>query len=560
MYAAVLVYCHALQSVQDKERVLAALTSQAGRVLSLLMTDVLDGSVAMRAVASSLLCYLLSSSPSSTLSLVRHSSLLSNLVSQLVKRDDDLRLSVLSGRPVYSTAVSQYGSVMALLLQVCWVRGGRDAIVQSEVLDSLTRLRLWQLLADLPASAAPAAIAAYYRMLIPFLRLLVGMLASVHSGVLASVVEFLRQHRELVGAVVKGGRGQIEPEEMAALTLMAQLLERVEAVDRQTRKRSRDHPTEIADTRMSAGISSSSRDQTLSGKPAAVSGVTGHLRGLLKYVGVNLSTAAPPTATATSVLLSRPAEDVVVSDVAYLQRYHKLLMLQLPAFVQSQSSADFSTAVEEEQLVAAVLSLACLRLDLPRGSDVLLSSSLDSACSRGGRGLRNNDMDVASVDVSVGALVDVLFELAGRVAESNAELFNIRSSAAEEFESDVQERLAARVDRCVYAAEHGLLLLSHHVSVYTEMEGRPGLMSSTLDAGQWRERAAAVVLPLLAELDRTMGGVEEVSNGVDGDVGAGGLSASTALVVSSGVSGKSAGGMQSQFGAALTKRTRKALL
>ena len=287
VYAALLVYCHALQSVQDKERVLAALTNQAGRVLSLLMADVLDGSVAMRAVASSLLSYLLSSSPASTLLHVRDSALLSNLVSQLVKRDDDLRLSVLSGRPVYSTAVSQYGSVMALLLQICWVRGGRDAIVDSQVVGSLARLRLWQLLADLPASAPTTAVTAYYRMLIPFLRLLVGLLTAAHGGVLATVVEWLRQHRELVGAVVKGGRGQREAEEVAALTLMAQLLERVEAVSREARKRSRD-VTDI-DTRRATGLTFATRDR-LTEKPAAVTGVTGHLRGLLKYVGVSLST------------------------------------------------------------------------------------------------------------------------------------------------------------------------------------------------------------------------------------------------------------------------------
>ena len=315
---------------------------------------------------------------------------------------------------------------------------------------------------------------------------------------------------------MKGGRGQREAEEVAALTLMAQLLDRVEAVSRQTTKRSRDQPTDINHS-LTTGLTSTGREQLID-KPAAVSGVTGHLRGLLKYVGVNLATALAPSVTVTSVPLSRPSieSDVAVSDTTFLHRYHKLLMLQLPAFVQS--TAVSSAAVENEQLVAAVLSLACLRLDVPRGSDVLLSSSLDSVRNPGsGRGQRN-DMEVAAVDVSVGVLVDVLFELVSRVAKTNAELSAARSSPAEEAGSGWQERLAARVDRCVYAAEHGLLLLSHHVNVYTEMEGRKGLMP-TLDASQWRERAAAIVLPLLTELDRTMGSGGEVSGGMDGGGG-----------------------------------------
>ena len=554
VYAAVLVYCHALQSVQDRERVLATLTNQAGRVLSLLMTDVLDGSMAMRAVASSLLSYLLCSSPASTLLHVRHSALLSNLVSQLVKRDDDLRLSVLSGRPVYSTAVSQYGSVMALLLQICWVRAGRDTIVDSDVIDSLTRLRLWQLLADLPASASSTAVAAYFRMLVPFLRLLVGLLTLTHSGVLATVVEFLQQHRELVGAVVKGGRGQREPEEVAALTLMAQLLERVEAVSRETKKRSRDQVADV-EPRRPTGLTMFTRDQPTD-KQVALTGVTRHLRGLLKYVGVNLSAASPSAATAVSVPSARPSTELVVSDATFLHRYHKLLMLQLPAFVQS--SVDSSATVEDEQLVAAVLSLACLRLDVPRGSDVLLSSSLDGVRGRaGGRAGARSDVQLAAVDVSVGVLVDVLFELTRRVDENNAERSTGRSSAVEQTDSEWQERLAARVDRCVYGAEHGLLLLSHHVNVYGEADTRKGLMPA-VDGGQWRERAAAVILPLLSEVDRVMGSGGESQGAADGVNDGGG--GSTELVVSSGgAAGRGVEGVRSVFVAALTRRTRQAL-
>ena len=554
LYAAMLVYCHALQSVQDRERVLAALTTQAGRVLSLLMTDVLDGSVAMRAVASSLLSYLLSSSPAPTLLHVRDSGLLTNLVSQLVKRDDDLRLSVLSGRPVYSTAVSQYGSVMALLLQICWVQGGRETIVDSQVIYSLTQLRLWQLLADLPASASTTAVAAYYRMLIPFLRLLVGLLTSAHGTLVATVVEFLRQHRELIGAVVKGGRGQREAEVVAALTLMAQLLERVEAVTRETRRRDANQVADV-DTRQKFGLMVATREQ-LADRPAATAGVTGHLRGLLKYVGVSLPTASPSAATAVGVPSTRSSAEMIMSDTTFLHRYHKLLMLQLPAFVQS--TVDASTAVEDEQLVAAVLSLACLRLDLPRGSDVSLSSSLDGVRGRGaGRAGASGDMDLMAVDVSVGVLVDVLYELTRRVEEANAERSTARSSVADQGDSEWQERLTARVDRCVYGAEHGLLLLSHHVNVYADVDARKGVMPA-IDGGQWRERAAAVVLPLLSEVDRVMGSGGEGKGVVNGVSGGG--SESTALILSSGGAGaRGVEGVRSMFVAALTRRTRQAL-
>ena len=558
VYAAALEYCHALQSAQDKEHVLAALTSQSGRVLSLLMADVLDGSVAMRAVASSLLSYLLLSAPQSTLLQQLHqSALLSNIVNQLVKRDDDLRLSVLSGRPVYSTAVSQYGSAMALLLQVCWVRGGRDAIVESQVIESLARLRLWQLLADLPASASTTAVAAYYRMLIPFLRLLVGLLTAAHSGVLATVVDFLRQHRELMGAVVKGGRGQREPEELAALTLTAQLLDRVEAATREAHRRSRDGTA--GDNRRTAASGLATREQLID-KPAAVMGVTGHLRGLLKYVGVSLPSASLPVApTATAVPTSYSSTETTAVDTAFLHRYHKLLLLQLPAFVQSP--ADSLAAVDEEQLMAAVLSLACLRLDIPRGSDVLLSSSLDGMRGRGAnaQSLRaGGDAELAGVDVSVGVLVDVQYELTRRVEQSLAQQSAARSATAQYDDSEWQQRLTARVDRCVYAAEHGLLLLSHHVNVYAEAGAGKGIMPG-VGGGQWRERAAAVVLPLLGEVDRVMGSGGEALSGTDGvsDV----ASASTALILSSGAaSGRGTQGVRSTFVAALTRRTRQALL
>ena len=246
---------------------------------------------------------------------------------------------------------------------------------------------------------------------------------------------------------------------------------------------------------------------------------------------------------------------MAVSDTTFLHRYHKLLMLQLPAFVQS--TADSSTAVEDEQLVAAVLALACLRVDVPRGSDVLLSSSLDGVRGRGGSrsGVRG-EVELAAVDVSVGVLVDVLYELTRRVEETNAERSTGRSSAAEQTDSQWQERLAARVDRCVYGAEHGLLLLSHHVNVYADVEARKGIMPA-LEGGQWRERAAAAILPLLTELDRVMGSGGEGRGAADGAIGG---SESTALILSSGgANGRSLEGVRSVLVAALTRRTRQAL-
>ena len=124
----------------------------------------------------------------------------------------------------------------------------------------------------------------------------------------------LRGHLELITAVVKGGRGGKGEDEGLALHLMAQLLERVEAASRALTIGHR--PSTRGDELMAPQLARAQDSATIKGGGG---GVTGHLRGLLQFIGVALPSPAPVQAAPTGRVAAQLA-GVGVEEEAELDR------------------------------------------------------------------------------------------------------------------------------------------------------------------------------------------------------------------------------------------------
>ena len=544
VYALLLLYVTS-PAVQHRERVLGAMVGQGGRVMSLLVSDATEGGLVVKAIACALLSHVVAASASSpALPLLRQASLLSTLVAQLVKRDDDLRMSVLSTRPSYLPALHQYTSVLTLCTQLSCTRAGRELLIDADVVSQLGRLTVVDVLVERDlhaATAPPSAAVRYFSVLVPLLRLMSGLLWSRHSSALTAIVRWLRSHQELITAVVKERRVK-GVHEQHALQLMAQLLERVEAASKDVRRPTRD----------AARAEPRAPSTPVQKENVAVGGVTGHLRGLLKYVGVSLPAAGavqPSLSSRESPSMSLvPVDDGSTAvDRDFLTRYDRLLTLHLHTYAHAPVMAGDGEAGEEErartmrelqeETVCSVLSLCCLRVEYGRGKELLFASALSAPGAVAG----GNGFDSA---VHLGTLVDVV----------ERALHDLPRAAPQP--AIASDDIIEAAQRLLHVVERALLLLLHHVQMFDDSAAGRRMVGEG-----WRDAARDRMLPVLERADRVLGdgpaSAEEA--GGKGD-GAGALS--TALVVSDGDGSKrgSENGPRSLFVSAFTRRLRKLLM
>ena len=562
LYALLLLFLH--PPSHQRDRLLASVVGQGGRVLSLLIADATEGSVVVRGVACALLCHVASSPASLSLALpfLRDAGVVETLVGQVLKRDEDLRMTVLSPRPAYLPTLHLYTHTLTLLSQLSTSPAGRSLLIDADALPALSRLTVVDLLIERDlhtvggVGGGGVGVGRYWLVVGMLMRLMVGMLWSRHAVVVAVVVRWLRAHQEVVTAVVKGREvGGLE--ELQALQVMAQLLERVEAAGR--------------DAQLSMQLRAQDNTQFPSVAPAAQRGnatpvgVSGHLRGLLKFVGVSVppaATAPQPIPAAPSAVLSTalvPADDAPM-DRAFLARYDRLLMMHLhmqplvKATGMDRLAGEEASAARElrelqEETVRSVLSLCCMRMDYGRDGKaaLLFFTSLASSYPAAAGS--------ADSAVTLGTLVDLLSDALDRIQHSDTD-----DSPPTQPDADTSTlapfSTASADQRRLAIVELGLLLLLRHVQVGVE-EGGVGGGRRMVGEG-WRESARGKILPMLEVAEATVGnatagtalGREEESV------------MSSALVVSSSNGKKRSASErpQSLFVSAFTRRLRKLLL
>ena len=573
LYALLLLCLQSLpaQQQRERERLLAALVAQGGRVLGLVVADASEGGLVMKAVTCSLLSAVVAASPATTLPLLRESSLLPACLSQLQKREEELRLCLVSARSAHLQALQQYHASMRLLTQLAAVRGGRELLVDSGALTQLTGLKLWSALSELEPLPAPSA-QRFCLALLPLLQLMVAMLSSPHAAVLAAVLSFLRQHAELVTALLRCRRDSGVAALQAMLSL-CQLMERAETAARDCRRKGR----VVTDAALT--VSSSTREtQRESNALLPLSGVSGHLRGLLKYVGVALpavSAVPPPTLSsavaAYSVSVQLPSGDEAAAlDSSFLSRYDKLLLLQLQSCSQLPPLPELLTdgvvngsagdAVEsggelerlQEAVCCAIVRLLCVKLDFGRsstGETLLFGSGLEQRESA-----RQRD---ATSPPQLGLLLQLIQAALERIEHGRGEQ---RGNDADEA---VEAEEAEREQQSLVLVEQSLWLLWHHAHVFERGDGRKQTGRGGGDAGeQWRDRARPVILPVLDDVDRLLsdGGAAAgvLKEEGMGDISSGG--SSTALVPFVAQAGSSGGLRRSLFVSAFSRKLRKLLM
>jgi hypothetical protein len=543
LYALLLLYLHRGRGGQAGEELVEAVVGQGGRVMTLLVSDAVEGGLVMRAVACALLSHVVAASPASpAIPLLRQSALLPTALTQLVKRDEELRLCVLSPRPAYLPALHHFLSLLTLCQQLAVTAAGRELLIDADAVGQLGRLTVVDVAVerDLRASS-PTGPPRYYAVLCPLLRLFAGLLLARHASVLGGVLGWLRGHQELITAVVKGGRGGEGGDEGLALQLMAQLLERVEAAGRALNSGHR--PSTRGDELMAQQLARAQDSVTVNGGGG---GVTGHLRGLLKFVGVALPAPAPVQAAPAGRVAARVAgvgvEEEAELDRGFLAKYDRRLLLHLQGVSQlpvarEDDMGDGAGGDGPEETVRAVLSLCCMRVEYGRGKELLFEPSLAAAPTQAG---------AFDPTPHLGTLVDVVEGTLRRMQEGGG----VAEVEGEEVEAE---------GRRVQVVEMGLLLLLYHVQVYEERGGgRRGR-----EGEGWKEEARRRLLPVLerADLvagDKAAGGANGGSSREDGNG-----SQSTALIVAEqGGSRKRAGrpGPHSLFVSAFTRRLRVLLL
>ena len=539
LYALLLLFLRSWEG-DARAALIAGVTGQGGRVMALLLIDATEGGLLIRAIACALLSHVIAGSPSA-IPFLRQGGVIPTAVTQLVKRDEDLRMAVLSPRPSYLPTLHQYISTLTLCTQLACTPAGRELLIDADAIGQLTRLTAVDLLIERDlqemGTTPPTAASRYYSVLSPLLRLMSGMLCSRHTPLFEEVLGWLRGHQELIFAVVKERRAQAI-DEAQALQLMAQLLERVEGAGRAA------HTGREVVRR---GGREEAPLQKRGEAEAAAGGVTGHLRGLLKFVGVSLpgtgggSQAAAPLVGGGRVVgvAGVMEEDARVMDRSFLMKPHKRLLLHLQSFVHSPAAAaGEDEEVEEgmralkalqEATVKSVLNLCCMRVEyggneaeLPFAAKPLTSTTLPH-----------------TVDPPLGLLIDAIDTALDRIQE---ELGETGEGKPEDEERRVQ------------IVELGLLLLLHHVQVYEG--GRVG-------GEGWKEEAKGRILPVLEKADGLVGdrrGGVGLLVGVEDDR----ASMSTALVVAGKGNGKKRmseeWGPQSLFVSAFTRRLRQLLV
>ena len=551
LYALLLLYLH--QPSQQRDRLLAAVVAQGGRVLSLLITDATEGSAIVRGVACALLCHVVSSpSPSPALAFLRAAGVVETMVGQVLKRDEDLRMTVLSPRPSYLPALHLYTHTLTLLSQLSISPSGRAILIDADAIPSLSKLTVVDLLVERDLhTVGEGGVGKYYLALTLLLRLMVGLLWSRHAGVVGAVVRWLRAHQEVVTAVVKGREAR-GVEELRALQVMVQLLERMEAAGRDA---TLSPQPRAEDTAVVSSL------HTVKGT-ATAGGVTSHLRGLLKFVGVSVtpttaaSQSVPAAASAVYSTSLVPADDALTMDRGFLTRYDRLLMmhLHLQPFVRvtgmdgqggEEAGADREMRELQEETVRSVLSLCCTRLDYGRDSKggLLFSTSLASAYPAAAGG--------ADSSVTLGTLVDLLSDALDRLQHPDAD--DAAAPQSEADDSPVPSSPASVDRRRVTIVELGLLLLLYHVQAVDEGAGGRRLVGEG-----WRESARGKILPMLEVAEVTVGDSTAAVGMGRGDE----RGMSSALVVSSSNGRKrtTSERPQSLFVSAFTRRLRKLLL